>query len=80
MEHIRYFQDLFESIPDFRKVVLLMFSFKNDVDLFTECGFSKNDINRPCIGFKNIFFEQNQDYLDYIKDHEEAIIENTLNN
>ena len=49
MDQVIYFEsrkDLFESKPDYRKVVLLMFSFKNDVDLSSESGFVKNDINR----------------------------------
>ena len=49
MDQVIYFEsrkDLFESKPDYRKVVLLMFSFKNDVDLSSEIGFVKNDINR----------------------------------
>ena len=41
-----YFKVLFESIPDYRKIVLLMFLIKNDNDLLTECGFLKDDINR----------------------------------
>ena len=45
MDLVKYFIDLFESIPDYRKVVLLMFLKKNDSDLLNECGFMKNDIN-----------------------------------
>ena len=35
---------MFESIPDYRKTVLLIFSIKKDEDLLKECGFLKNDI------------------------------------
>ena len=41
MDNKKYFEDLFESIPDYRDVVLLMFLIKNDVDLLQEGGFSK---------------------------------------
>ena len=36
-----YFTELFESIPDYKKIVLLMFLNKNDVNFLNECGFSK---------------------------------------
>ena len=44
MDNIKYFKDKFESIPDYRK--LLMFLSKNDVDLLHEIVFSESDINR----------------------------------
>ena len=37
---------MFQSIPDYRKKVLLMFLIENDVDLINECGYLKNDFNR----------------------------------
>ena len=79
MNYENYFKDLFESITDFRKIVLLMFLIKNDNDLLTECGFLKDDINRLNLEFKNILMEQNEEYLDYIKNEEESIIEKILN-
>ena len=79
MDHVKYFEDLLESIPDYRKSVLLMFLIKNDADFVRECGFLKNDNNRLCLDFKNILLEQNEDYLDYNKNEEEAIIERILN-
>ena len=33
-----YVKDLFESIPGYRKKVILLFSIKNDVDRLTENG------------------------------------------
>ena len=39
MDNIIYFKDLFESIPDYRKTLILMFLFRNDNDLLIECGF-----------------------------------------
>ena len=57
MNYENYFKDMSESIPDYGKIVLLMFLIKNDVDLLNECGYLKNDINRQNIEFKNMFME-----------------------
>ena len=46
MENSNYFKDLFESISDYRKIVFLRFSYKNDKDLLHEIGFSERDTNR----------------------------------
>ena len=35
MDNIYYFKDLVESIPDYRKSVVLLFLIKNNVDLST---------------------------------------------
>ena len=75
-----YFTDKFESIPDYRKTVLLIFIFQNDDDLVRECGFLKSDINRLNKEFKNILMEQNEEYLDHTKREEESIIEKILKN
>ena len=45
MNNVNFFTDLFESIPDYKKIVLLMFLCKNDVSFLYECGFLKGDIN-----------------------------------
>ena len=71
--------NLLESIPDYRKIVLLMFLIKTDADLLGECGFWKNGINLLSIEFKNIFLEQNKNYLDYIKNEGESKNEKILN-
>ena len=49
-----------------------MFLIKNDVDLLVELGFSKKDINRLSLEFKNISREQHEEYLDYIKNEKES--------
>ena len=54
MNYENYFENLFESIPNYRKIVLLLFLIKNDVDLLNECGFPKHDINRLNNEFRNI--------------------------
>ena len=79
MDYENYFKDMFESIPDYRKLVLLIFSIQNDKNLLKEIGFSKNDINRLNLEFKNILIEQYENYLDYVRDQEESILEKFLN-
>ena len=79
MDNTKYFKDLFESIPDYKKIVLLMFLIKNDVDMLYECGFRRGDINFLYKEFKNILLELNEEYLDHIQNQEEAIIEMILN-
>ena len=79
MNSVNYFKDLLESIPDYKKIVLLIFSIKNDIALLTECGFLKSDIERVNLEFKNILSEQIDDYYSCVKNHEESIIERILN-
>ena len=79
MNNTNYFKDLFESIPDYRKIVFLLFLIKNDKDLLREVGFSDRDINHLNLEFKNILIDQHEKYLDYNKNEEESIIERFLN-
>ena len=79
MDNINYFKDMFESIPDYRKIVLIIFLIQYDKNLLKEVGFSKNDINLINLEFKIVLLEQHEDYLDYIKNEEESIIEKFLN-
>ena len=74
-----YFRELFESIPDYKKIVLLIFLIQNDNNLLREIGFSKTDTNLLNLEFKNILLEEFENYLDYIKDQEESILEKFLN-
>ena len=74
-----YFTELFESIPDYKKIVLLIFLIQNDKNLLKEIGFSKNGINLLNLEFKKILLEEFENYLDYIKDQEESISEKFLN-
>ena len=62
MKDVKNFKDLFESMFDYRKNVILMFLFKNDDDLLTECCYIKNDYKSLYKEFKNILIEQNEDY------------------
>ena len=79
MNHENCFKDLFESIHDYKKIVLLIFLIQNDKNLLHEVGFSQRDINRLSIEFKNILLEEFEEYLSYIKNQEESIIEKILN-
>ena len=78
MNNSNYFRDFFESLTDYRKIVLLIFLIQNDKNLSKEIGFSKNDINLLNLEFKNILLEEYENYLDYIKDQEESILEKFL--
>ena len=75
MGHVKYFKDLFDSIQDYRNIVLLMFLIKNEVALLHERGFSKINIVRLCKEFNKILNEQIEEYLDYIRNEEESFIE-----
>ena len=79
MDNVNYVEDLFESIPDYKKIVLLMFLIENDVNFLKECGFLKGDINFLYKEYKNILLELNEDYPDQIKNQEEPILEKFLN-
>ena len=78
MDNKNYFKDIFESIHDYKKTVLLKFLIQNDKNLIKEIGFSKNDISLLNLEFKNILIEGLEDYLSYIKNEEESIIERIL--
>ena len=73
MNNVKYFTDLVESMPDHKKIVFLLFLFKNDVNFSYECGFLKGDIN--FLYNENILLELNEDYLDYIKNQEVSLLE-----
>ena len=79
MDNVNYFKDLFESIADYKKLVILIFRFKNDVNFLYESGFLKNNVNFLNKQFKNILLELNEDYFDHIKNQEESILEKFLN-
>ena len=79
MDNSNYFKDIFESIHDYKKIVLLIFLFQNDINLLKEIGFIKNDINLLNLEFKNILIKQNEEYYTYVKNQEESIIERILN-
>ena len=79
MDKANYFKDKFESIHEYKKIVLLIFLIQNDKNLLHEVGFSQRDINRLSIEFKNILLEEFEEYLSDIKNQEESILEKFLN-
>ena len=79
MDNINYFKDFFESIHDYKKILLLILLIQNDKDLLHGVAFSERDISRLNKDFKNILIEEHENYLDYIKNEEESIIEKILN-
>ena len=79
MNHVIYIKYLFESVPDFRKIELLIFLIQNDDDLLKEKGLLKSDINRLNLEFKHTLMEQNEEYLSHINNEEESVIERILN-
>ena len=79
MKYENYFRDIFKSITEYRKIVLLIYLIQNDKNLLKEIGFGKNDIILLNLEFKNILLEEFENYLDYIKDQEESILEKFLN-
>ena len=59
MDHVKSFKDLFESIPDHKKIVIITFLIKK-VNFSTECRLLKSDINLLCLECKNIILQQNE--------------------
>ena len=39
MINVNYFKDFFESLPDYKKIVLLVSLIKNDFNFFTNVDF-----------------------------------------
>ena len=74
MDLLNYSKDMFESIPDFRKINLLMFIIEKRDNLIRILVL-ESDINRFFEQLKKILNEGNEDYLDYIKIKEESIDE-----
>ena len=70
---------MFESIQDYRKIVILMFLIQIDKNLLHEIGFSAQDVNRLNLEFKNNLIDQHEEYLDYNKYEEESVIEKFFN-
>ena len=79
MNYENYFKNLFETIPDYRKIVLVIFFFQNDKDELREVGFSECDVNRLNLKFKNILLEEHEKKKEYAKNLEESTVERFLN-
>ena len=79
MNLVIYFTHLFESIPDYKKIVLLIFLIKNYVNFLYECWNLKRDNNFLYKEYKSILLELNEEFLDHIKNEEESVIQKFLN-
>ena len=62
MNNENYFKDIFESIHDYKKIVLLIFLIQNDKNLLHEVGFSERDIISLNKEYKDILIEQHEEY------------------
>ena len=54
---------MFETKPDYKKIVLLKFLNQDDSDLSKECAFLTSDNNPLYEELKNILLEQNEEFL-----------------
>ena len=55
LNNVNCFRDLFESIPDYRKIVLLIYLIKDHKNIFREIGFSERNVNYLNSEFKKKF-------------------------
>ena len=53
MEDINYFKDIFESIHDYKKIVLLIFLIKKDIGLLNDFGLSNDTVEKLYNDCKN---------------------------
>ena len=78
MEDINYFKDMFESIPNYRKIILLCFIIKRDDVILREFGLSDDFIEKLYNDCKQIMISDMDQYFSHIKNLEESIIEKIL--
>ena len=64
---MNFFKDLLESIPNYRKIVLLVFLIENDYDLLKGVGFSKNDSIQLSLEFKIFCMKNLKTILNILK-------------
>ena len=80
MEDINYFKDMLESIPNYRKIILLCFIIKRDDIMLREFGLSDDFIEKLYDDCKQIMISDMDQYFSHIKNLEESIIEKILIN
>ena len=71
---MNHFKDVFESIPEYRKIILI-FSIQNDKNAIRDIGFNEHDIKRLNLEFRKILIEQHEEYLAHLKNEEKSVIE-----
>ena len=79
MNNEKYFKDLFESITDYRKIVLLFSYFKMIGIYYARLVLVNVIFICSYLEFKNSLTEQHEEYLDYAKNKEENTVEKFLN-
>ena len=78
MNNSNLYKDFFESISDYRKIVLTILLIQNDKQSMKEIGFSKHDVNQLKSECKNVIIEGYEEYFDYVKNIEESAFEKFL--
>ena len=71
-----FLKDVFESIPEYRQIVLVIISIQNDKDLLQEVGFSERDINRSKLEFKNILKNNMRNIWNMLKTRKNLLLRN----
>ena len=61
MIYENFLKDLFESKPDYRKIVLLIHLIQKADNFLKDCGFLKSDSIRLNNEYKTILVEQNEE-------------------
>ena len=79
MDLTNYFKELFESMTVFRKVVLLALLFQDNKNLLKEIVLKNKKFNQISLEFLNNLLEQHEEYLEYVKNEDESVIEKFLN-
>ena len=78
MEDINYFKDMLESLPNYRKIILLCFIIKKDDIMLREFGLSDDFIEKLYNDCKQKMISDMDQYFTHIKNLEESIIEKIL--
>ena len=66
---------MLESVPNYRKIILLCFIIKRDDIMLKEFGLSDNFIKKLYDDCKQIMINEMNQYFSHIKNLEESIIE-----
>ena len=76
MDDINYFKDMVNSIPYYRKIILLCFIIKRDEGILREFGLSDDFIEKLYNDCKQIMDSDMNEYFSHIRNLEESVLEN----
>ena len=76
MEDTYYFKDMLNSLPYFRKIILLCFNIERDDTMLKEFGLSDDFIEILYNDCKQIMISDTDEYFSHIKNLEESVLEN----